>query len=420
MLKGGSLSVCTIFKNEQEFLPEYLQSICPFADDLVLVDTGSQDASLEILQDRGVKFHSFEWVDDFSKAKNYALSKAQGDWVLFLDADERLLPQDFQILKKNLGDLQKDGYFLKVLSVRTREWKTSQRQLQSIQNHLRLFRNHQGYSYRYKIHEMIIESIENSGGKTANLDLCPIYHLGYCDDLMELKIKRNTPLIQRDYEEDPTDPRNILYYAHSIMSGDPKLLSLLAQGWRNSHKGFRQEILQTILEWFLDFEQPGGVDPETHPEIWEKRLLEIEPESAVAAIRKGRVAYKNSNLEEAALHYSLAHKHLEQFLHTKYHHEVLDRSVVLLAMQGKFKESRDCLGELKSVSGFTPGVYHQSLKLCFAMQEWPQFIEEIRKIPLNIHQLEENKKREILGFLSKLNFEGKGELEAWLTQKMAG
>ena len=83
-----TLSVCMITKNGAKRLPQSITSVKELADEIIVVDTGSKDESKLIASGLGAKVYDFEWNDDFSAAKNYAYSKATGDWILDLDDDE--------------------------------------------------------------------------------------------------------------------------------------------------------------------------------------------------------------------------------------------------------------------------------------------------------------------------------------------
>ncbi len=83
------LSAVLIVKNEERMLPRCLESLAGKVDEIVIVDTGSTDGTLEIANSADV-VSSYEWSDDFSAARNYAKGLASGDWVLSIDADEVL------------------------------------------------------------------------------------------------------------------------------------------------------------------------------------------------------------------------------------------------------------------------------------------------------------------------------------------
>lgn len=75
------ISACVIAKNEAENLPRWLASMRVFADEMIVVDTGSTDATVQIARAGGAQVLHFDWVNDFSAAKNFALDAASGDWA---------------------------------------------------------------------------------------------------------------------------------------------------------------------------------------------------------------------------------------------------------------------------------------------------------------------------------------------------
>jgi glycosyltransferase involved in cell wall biosynthesis len=89
-----TLALCMITKNEELLLEKAIISVKSIVDEIIVVDTGSTDKTIEIAKSLGAKVHEIAWEDDFSKAKNYATSKANTDWILFLDADEYISKQD--------------------------------------------------------------------------------------------------------------------------------------------------------------------------------------------------------------------------------------------------------------------------------------------------------------------------------------
>lgn len=82
------ISLCMIVKNEASFIAECIQKASPFFDEIHIVDTGSTDDTLDILQKLDCDVYKIDWPNDFSKARNYSISKANNDWILILDADE--------------------------------------------------------------------------------------------------------------------------------------------------------------------------------------------------------------------------------------------------------------------------------------------------------------------------------------------
>ena len=84
------ISVCMIVKNEEERLPRCLSCLQGIADEIIVVDTGSTDRTREAAQRYDAKIYDFPWVDDFAAARNFAFSKASGDYIYSADADEEI------------------------------------------------------------------------------------------------------------------------------------------------------------------------------------------------------------------------------------------------------------------------------------------------------------------------------------------
>lgn len=100
-----TISLCMIVKNEEKNLRRCLDSVADLVDELVIVDTGSADATKEIAAEYNARLFDFQWVDDFSAARNYAFSQANCEYIYSADADEVLSEENrerFRLLKKTL------------------------------------------------------------------------------------------------------------------------------------------------------------------------------------------------------------------------------------------------------------------------------------------------------------------------------
>ena len=96
------INLVMIVKNEERSLRKCLESAKPIVDEIIIADTGSNDRSLEIAREMGAQVFEFSWVNDFSAARNFALSHSDADWNLVLDADEYLRPASRKQLEKIL------------------------------------------------------------------------------------------------------------------------------------------------------------------------------------------------------------------------------------------------------------------------------------------------------------------------------
>ncbi|QQR81141.1 MAG: glycosyltransferase [Deltaproteobacteria bacterium] len=95
-----TLSLCMIMKNEERWIAQCLKSVQGLVDEIVIVDTGSTDRSIEIAKSFGAKVYEHAWEDDFSKSRNRSLDYATGEWILVLDADEVIAESEKESLKQ--------------------------------------------------------------------------------------------------------------------------------------------------------------------------------------------------------------------------------------------------------------------------------------------------------------------------------
>jgi tetratricopeptide (TPR) repeat protein len=170
------LSLCLIVKNEMANLPACLDSAEGLADEIVVVDTGSTDGTAEWAERRGVKVERMAWQNDFSAARNRSLDAAQGRWILWLDADDRLLSEDkaaIRALAEKRDAVPRAYGFL--IQNTPDGGKTG-----SVFNQIRLFPNRPGLRFSGPVHEQILPAIEKAG---LPVEYSPIriLHTGYAD-----------------------------------------------------------------------------------------------------------------------------------------------------------------------------------------------------------------------------------------------
>jgi glycosyltransferase involved in cell wall biosynthesis/predicted TPR repeat methyltransferase len=107
--KNPTISLCMIVRNEEECIERCIESARRAVDEIIIVDTGSEDRTVEIARRLGARVFHHRWNDDFSEARNYSLEQASGDWILVLDADETLAANDIcKVCDLAGGDA--DGY----------------------------------------------------------------------------------------------------------------------------------------------------------------------------------------------------------------------------------------------------------------------------------------------------------------------
>ena len=197
LLTKPVLSLCMIVKNETENLPRCLASAQPYVDEIVVIDTGSQDGTPEIAIQFGAKVEYFEWCDDFAAARNYSLSQASGDWILVLDADEELVVNSENFLEKINGEPE----FLMFSLIRT---EANDQEGMTPLHTIRLFRNLPEIHYVNRFHEQLIYQGEViSEQLVGQLESLKILHYGYLKEQVQQKnINRNIPILERTRQEE--------------------------------------------------------------------------------------------------------------------------------------------------------------------------------------------------------------------------
>jgi glycosyltransferase involved in cell wall biosynthesis/FMN phosphatase YigB (HAD superfamily) len=215
--KVQSLSVCLIVKNEEQFLAQCLKSIRTLAQQIVVVDTGSTDRTVEIAKELGAEIHSFAWCDDFAAARNAALEHATGDWILILDADEELPEAEHEKLR---ADMKKSDVIAYRLPLVNREKEAEGKNFVP-----RLFRNAPGVHYFGRIHEQVFPSLMALGkpwGLPTRFGTAQLLHHGYTKEMVRdrNKIERNLKLLRQAVEENPTDANLMMNFGLELVRSD--------------------------------------------------------------------------------------------------------------------------------------------------------------------------------------------------------
>lgn len=198
--KRVRLSVCIIAKNEEENLPGCIESVKDVADEIVVVDTGSTDGTIDRAASLGARVFHFTWCDDFSAARNETIRHARGDYILWLDADDRVHADDLpklKLLKENLPARKGDGFLFLLHNGKNGVDD-------DICYQLRLFPNLPGVAFQGRIHEQVVYSLEKLGVKLHQAEI-RILHSGYAEKSgMEAKIRRNIELLLQEEELEPS------------------------------------------------------------------------------------------------------------------------------------------------------------------------------------------------------------------------
>jgi tetratricopeptide (TPR) repeat protein len=200
-----------IVRNEEQNLPLCLKPIRSLVDEVIVVDTGSTDGTRRVAAECGARVFDFKWIDDFSAARNESLRHATGDWVLWLDGDDRLDAESqacLADLRTRLPNESADLYTVQVMSsvvsaTSSGCWVTQ----------ARLFRRASGMHWRRRVHEELVPEDPQTRLAMRASDLV-VHHVGYEDAARRKeKLHRDLRLLQLDYAVNPDDPLTLFHLA---------------------------------------------------------------------------------------------------------------------------------------------------------------------------------------------------------------
>jgi tetratricopeptide (TPR) repeat protein len=201
---GLRISLCMIVRDEEEMLGRCLESVRGAVDEIVVVDTGSLDRTAEIAHSHGATVIEREWTGSFAEARNASLEAANGDWILYLDADEALAPGDADQLRELARRTWREAYYLSEKS-----WVGAiDDGIGVTHNALRMFRNRPQYRFEGRIHEQIGHSLPLHLAERVELTRVRIEHYGYLGVVRDAKDKsaRNIELLERELAEAGPSP----------------------------------------------------------------------------------------------------------------------------------------------------------------------------------------------------------------------
>lgn len=292
--KSPRLTVCVIARNEEKFLGQCLASIRGLAHQIILVDTGSTDRTVEIAREHGADVHASAWREDFSAARNAALERATGDWILMLDADEELPPDQH-------ARLIEDAKHPEVIALRL---PLINRGLEAEGPSYvpRFFRNAPGICFYGRIHEQVFPSLvvlAKAWGLKTGFGSARIAHHGYSAEMVRErnKIERNLRLLRLALAENPTDANLVMNLGLELVrSGD------LPGGLARYREAYR----------LLSAQKPSEVVPELREALLSQfttQLYKLREHAEVARVLTSPLA-KNGGLT-ASLHFALGLSHFE-------------------------------------------------------------------------------------------------------------
>lgn len=200
-----TLSLCMIVRDNEDTIGACLESIHPWVDEMIIVDTGSKDRTPEICREYGARMFEFPWCDDFSAARNESIKHAHGKWIFWMDSDDTITAECGRKLKELAAQDHPDHLLGYIMQVHCPGPKGDVSM--TAVDHVKLFRNLPELQFEHRIHEQIIPAIRRRGGDVTWTDLY-VVHSGsdHSREGRKRKLERDYRLLQLDNEERPNHP----------------------------------------------------------------------------------------------------------------------------------------------------------------------------------------------------------------------
>lgn len=260
------LSQCMIVKNEEENIRRALSWGKGLVFEQIVVDTGSTDRTIEIAESIGAKVYHYKWEDDFSAAKNFALSKASGDWIAFLDADEYFREEDIPKLRQAFEKImefppvkQPDLLRCALLNI------DENGDVFASSKQDRIFKNDPDIRYQNRIHEKVCHI---SAKKFVLIDYSKdisVFHTGYAQKVYKEKNKaeRNISILQEVIKQEPENYDAWAYLADSFMTcgrtaeGKKAYLHVIEHPEADIVPELRQNAISSLLRMYANDREIG-------------------------------------------------------------------------------------------------------------------------------------------------------------------
>ncbi len=231
LASGLTLSLCMIVRDEEEMLPRCLAAVAGAVDEIIVVDTGSTDRTIEIAESFGARVIEREWTGSFADARNISFDAATGDWVMYLDADEVLVSEDAERLCALTGRTWREAFYL----AETNFTGDAGDGTAVTHNALRVFRNRPHYRFEGRLHEQIAQHLPAYVPERIEQTTVRIEHYGYLGTVRSSKEKsrRNIELLRAQQADSPATPFLHFNLGSEYAAADdgPAALAELERAW---------------------------------------------------------------------------------------------------------------------------------------------------------------------------------------------
>jgi tetratricopeptide (TPR) repeat protein len=296
-----------IVRDEEEMLARTLAAAAPAVDEIVIVDTGSRDRTIEIAESFGATVLQRDWTGDFSAARNASFDAASGDWILYLDADEVLVGDDAPRLRELAGHSWREAMFIDETNFTGRD----EAGISVVHAALRMIRNRPEYRFSGRLHEQIANTLPSDLPERIARTSIRVNHYGYLGVVREAKEKsrRNLDLLHRQLEEGADNA--FLHYnlgsEHFALGETAVALAEFETSWTSleAEPGqARHEFVPSLISRFVKALRAAGRPTEAIAKADEglerfPGFTDLVYEQGLAALALGREDEARGHLERA-------------------------------------------------------------------------------------------------------------------------
>lgn len=202
--KQPHISLCMIVRDNEDTMHACLDSVYPWVDEIIIVDTGSVDNTQSICKEFGARMFDFPWCDDFSAARNASIEQARGQWVFWMDSDDTIPQEQGKKLRELALGEHRDDVFGYVAQVQCPSGQAGEL---TVVDHVKLFRNLPELRFEHCIHEQILPAIRRAGGTVEFTDI-HVVHSGsrQTPEVRTSKLQRDFRILEKDLVERPDHP----------------------------------------------------------------------------------------------------------------------------------------------------------------------------------------------------------------------
>lgn len=286
-----SLSLCMIVKDEEETLSRCLNCVKTFVDEIIIVDTGSKDKTKEIAKSFNAKIYDFQWINDFSAARNYAFSKATSDYVFWLDADDFITDDNIEKINKLVYtlDIDVDSVTMNYSLVRDENNKT----IYSLRRN-RIVKRANNFVWIGRIHEFL-----DVKGKISNPDIT--IHHGKVKDITDRNL-----LMFRSMEREGVkfSLRDIFYYGNELYYNKLYQEAIFKyEEFINSNEGWVEDVKTATANLIDCYNYTGEVEKKLNVIL---NTFKVDTPRADICCKLGEYFLENLKFKQAIFWYKVA------------------------------------------------------------------------------------------------------------------